>query len=69
VAGYLYEPGDADELVAHVRRLVRQPLLRARMARAARLSVRDRTWQAVNELLVSHYRDVSAPAVSRRQAG
>jgi phosphatidylinositol alpha 1,6-mannosyltransferase len=69
VAGYLYEPGDADELVAHVRRLVRQPLLRARMARAARLSVRDRTWQAVNELLVGHYRDVSAPAVSRRRAG
>jgi phosphatidylinositol alpha 1,6-mannosyltransferase len=39
------------------------------MARAARHSVRDRTWQAVNDLLVSHYRDVSAPAVSRRQAG
>lgn len=69
VAGYLYEPGDAEELVAHVRRLVDQPVLRARMARAARLSVRGRTWQAVNDLLVGHYRDVSAPAASRRWAG
>ena len=69
VAGYLYEPGNADELVAHVERLVTRPVLRRRMAVAARHSVRDRTWQAVNELLVSHYRDVSAPADSRRRAG
>ena len=66
VAGYLYEPGDVDELVAHVRHLVTQPVLRRRMGLAARHSVRDRTWQAVNELLVSHYRDVSAPVVRRR---
>ncbi len=32
-------------------------------------SVRGRTWQAVNELLVEHYRDVSAPVVRRRRAG
>ncbi|WP_090971992.1 glycosyltransferase family 4 protein [Nocardioides exalbidus] len=69
VAGYLYEPGDAGELVAHVERLLTQPVLRRRMSQAARASVRDRTWQAVNELLVSHYLDVSAPAVSRRRAG
>jgi phosphatidylinositol alpha 1,6-mannosyltransferase len=48
---------------------VRQPLLRRRMAVAARHSVRERTWQAVNELLVSHYREVSAPAGTRRRAG
>ena len=69
VAGYLYEPGDASDLVAHVERLVCRPMLRLRMSHAARASVRTRTWQAVNELLVSHYRDVSAPAVSRRRAG
>jgi len=69
VAGYLYEPGDAAELTSHVERLVTQPVLRRRMARAARHSVRDRTWLAVNELLVSHYRDVGAPVLSRRQAG
>ncbi|WP_246849856.1 glycosyltransferase family 4 protein [Nocardioides xinjiangensis] len=69
VAGYLYEPGDARELVAHVERLRTRPVLRRRMAVAARHSVRDRTWQAVNDLLVSHYRDVAAPAGTRRRAG
>ncbi|NPD03085.1 glycosyltransferase family 1 protein [Nocardioides sp. zg-1308] len=70
VAGFLYEPGDAEELAAHVERLVTQPVLRLRMSRAARASVRGRTWQAVNELLVSHYREVgAAPALSRRRAG
>lgn len=69
VAGFLYEPGDAGEMVAHVERLVTQPVLRRRMALAARQSVQGRTWQAVNELLLSHYRDVSAPAASRRRAG
>ena len=69
VAGYLYEPGDAEELVAHVARLVTRPVLRLRMGHAARRSVRDRTWQAVNELLLSHYRDVISPAVGRRRAG
>lgn len=69
VTGYLYEPGNAEELAAHVDHLLSRPMLRLRMARAARHSVRDRTWLAVNELLVSHYRDVSAPVVSRRAAG
>ncbi len=69
VAGYLYEPGDAAGLAAHVARLVAQPVLRRRMSHAARASVRERTWQAVNEVLVGHYRDVVAPAVSRRRAG
>ena len=69
VAGFLYEPGDAEELVAHVERLVTEPMQRLRMSHAARASVRTRTWQAVNELLLSHYRDVVAPVVSRRRAG
>ncbi|WP_235529518.1 glycosyltransferase family 4 protein [Nocardioides sp. Soil774] len=69
VAGYLYEPGDAAELVAHVTHLRDRPVLRHRMSLAARASVRGRTWQAVNDLLVRHYREVSAPPVSRRRAG
>ena len=44
--------------MAHVERLVTQPVLRMRMAHAARHSVRERTWQAVNDLLVSHYREL-----------
>ncbi|NYE34902.1 phosphatidylinositol alpha 1,6-mannosyltransferase [Nocardioides cavernae] len=69
VAGHLYEPGDAAGLVAHVERLVAQPVLRRRMAVAARQSVRERTWQSVNDLLVRHYRDVSEAPRSVRRAG
>lgn len=69
VTGFLHEPGDADALVSCVERLVTQPLLRRRMALAARESVRERTWQAVNELLVEHYRDACGVGVSRRRAG
>ena len=69
VTGWLYEPGDAAELVSHVERLVTHPVLRRRMALAARQSVQGRTWQAVNELLVDHYREVGRPAVTRRRAG
>ena len=69
VTGYLYEPGDAAELVAHVQHLRARPLLRHRMSLAARHSVRGRTWQAVNDLLVHHYREVSAPATPRRHVG
>ena len=58
VAGLLYAPGDADELAAHVRRLASDPLGRHRMALAARRSVRDRSWSAVNARLLAHYRDV-----------
>lgn len=69
VAGFLYEPGDGEELAAHVAHLLARPVQRRRMSLAARSSVGGRTWQAVNELLVSHYRDVSTPTVSRRAAG
>lgn len=64
VAGLLYEPGDAAELVGHVERLVTRPALRRRMGVAARHSVRDRTWRAVNELLVDHYREVVTPVAA-----
>ena len=69
VAGHLYAPGDAEELVAHVERLVARPVLRRRMAIAARQSVQGRTWRAVNELLVDHYREVGRTPVTRRRAG
>lgn len=69
VAGHLYEAGDADELAAHVERLVTRPVLRRRMGLAARQSVQGRTWQAVNELLVDHYREVSGSPVTARRAG
>jgi phosphatidylinositol alpha 1,6-mannosyltransferase len=59
-AGFLYEPGNGEELAAYVDRLVRDPLLRRRMALTARRSVEGRSWKSVNDLLVSHYRDAIA---------
>jgi len=74
VAGYLYRPGDADDLASYVDRLLGDPLGRRRMGLAARRSVRERSWRKVNDALVGHYREVveeraGAPALSRRLAG
>jgi len=57
IAGFLYQPGSGEELTAYVRKLVEDPLLRRRMALAARRSVEGRSWKSVNDLLVRHYRD------------
>lgn len=70
VAGFLYSPGDAGELGGFVDRLVDDALLRRRVSRAARLSVADRSWRAVNDALVEHYREVSGvPARAGLLAG
>jgi phosphatidylinositol alpha 1,6-mannosyltransferase len=66
VAGFLYRPGDGADLAAYVGRLCSEPMLRRRMAVAARHSVEGRSWASVNEALVAHYRDVVAARVSRR---
>ena len=67
--GFLYEPGDGADLAGRVERLVQDPLTRLRMARAARRSVAGRTWQAVNEQLVQHYRELAALPDLTRRAG
>jgi phosphatidylinositol alpha 1,6-mannosyltransferase len=59
VAGFLYDPGDGDDLGGYVDRLARDPEFRRRMGLAARRSVEARSWQAVNEALVRHYREVA----------
>ncbi|SUA75737.1 GDP-mannose-dependent alpha-mannosyltransferase [Nocardia otitidiscaviarum] len=58
--GFLYPPGDADAIVGFVEQLVNDPALRHRTAAAAQQSVRNRSWAAVNHLLVSYYREVIA---------
>lgn len=68
-AGFLYEPGDGVELKWAVDRLTRDPLLRRRMALAARASVRDRSWRAVGDALVDHYREVLGVRLVEAQAG
>jgi phosphatidylinositol alpha 1,6-mannosyltransferase len=67
VAGFLYEPGDGDDLGAYVDRLARDPEFRRRTGLAARRSVEGRSWQAVNEALVEHYRDVAATRTGYRE--
>lgn len=57
-AGFLYPAGDGAALAAYVARLVEAPALRQRMSATAHASVQGRSWQAVNDRLVMHYRQV-----------
>jgi phosphatidylinositol alpha 1,6-mannosyltransferase len=70
-AGYLYQPGNGTELAAYVARLVDDPHLRTQVAATAHRSVRGRSWQAVNDRLVEHYREVCGSRVShmKRRVG
>jgi phosphatidylinositol alpha 1,6-mannosyltransferase len=68
VAGFLYEPGDGDDLGGYVDRLARDAEFRVRMGYAARRSVEGRSWAAVNRALVEHYRSVIADRRDQHQA-
>lgn len=71
--GFLYAPGDGAQLALAVGRLHEDPRLRRRMGRNARIAVTGRSWQAINDRLVGHYRAVlrgtaaPAPVRARRQ--
>ncbi|MFE1079608.1 glycosyltransferase family 4 protein [Nocardiopsis alba] len=65
--GLLYAPDSVRELRVAVGRLAHNRAVRASMAAAARPSVAHRTWEAINEELIEHYRSVIAP--SRELAG
>lgn len=55
--GHLYEPGDVDAMVGHVRRLASDASLRTRYSANARATVERRTWHSVCDVLMDHYRD------------
>ena len=57
--GFLYPPGDGVGLRERVRLLVGDDLLRRTMGRAAVAGVQGRSWHALNEQLVRHYREVA----------
>ncbi len=59
VNGFLYPPGDGAALRARVRELTEDRPLRRSMGSAAVAGVQDRSWHAVNEQLLGHYRSVS----------
>jgi phosphatidylinositol alpha 1,6-mannosyltransferase len=54
--GWLYTPGDLDDLRDRVRDLAGDEAKRRAMGRAARESVAHRTWPEVGRALVRHYR-------------
>ena len=56
--GLLFAPDSRSELRAAVARLVEDRELRARWGAAGRAAVEHRTWNAVNDQLLRHYRDV-----------
>ncbi|WP_345802095.1 glycosyltransferase [Microbacterium sp. AZCO] len=55
IDGWLYRPGDLADLRARVEDLVGDEAKRRAFGRAARESVRERTWEAVSRQLVGHY--------------
>lgn len=69
--GFLYNPGDLEQMETAVRTLVDDDALRTRMAIQARPSVAHRTWERVCDDLLQHYahvmaRTAPAPATDAR---
>lgn len=56
--GLLYRPGDGHDLAAGVDRLVGDPELRRVMGATALRAVQERSWSAISEQLLTHYRAV-----------
>lgn len=57
IDGWLYRPGDLDDLRSRVQDLVGDPAKRAAFGAAARAAMLDRSWQRTVERLVGHYRE------------
>ncbi|MBV9661775.1 MAG: glycosyltransferase family 1 protein [Acidimicrobiales bacterium] len=66
--GLLFSPGHPELMRHAVLELVRRPELRARMSRQARRSVQGRSWTAVGDELLEHYRSVAGLPASKRAA-
>jgi phosphatidylinositol alpha 1,6-mannosyltransferase len=54
--GYLVPPGDGRSITRAVSELAADPVLRRHVGRQARASVAGRTWAAVGDELLDHYR-------------
>ncbi|XBB69830.1 glycosyltransferase family 1 protein [Nocardioides sp. WV_118_6] len=67
-SGLLYRPGDGTALAAAVDRLARDEELRRAMALTALRAVQERSWFAINEQLVTHYRAVIGARAGARAA-
>ncbi|HEU4807856.1 MAG TPA: glycosyltransferase family 1 protein [Homoserinimonas sp.] len=67
--GWLYEPGNLHELRDRVADLAGDTAKRRAFAQAAHDTVRDRSWAAVCDALIEHYRDAIALQASRPLTG
>lgn len=68
VTGTLVPPLDAKALADAVAALVADPRRRRAYGRAGRAAVAARSWTAVGDELIGHYRDVLAPGIARPAA-
>jgi len=69
LTGFLVPPGERDALAAAAGRLAAEPALRAAMSEAARRRVLGRSWSALVDELIGHYRAVlGAGATPARMA-
>ena len=64
VTGFLVPPGERDALAAAAGRLAAEPALRAAMSEAARRRVLGRSWSALVDELIGHYRTVLGAGAS-----
>ena len=62
--GWLYRPGDLDDLRARVLDLLGDATKRRAFSSAARASVAHRTWASLGDELIGHYRTVTAPRLT-----
>ncbi|WP_305773784.1 GDSL-type esterase/lipase family protein [Leucobacter sp. wl10] len=69
IDGWTYRPGDLAEMRSRVEDLVGDHGKRAAFSRAARGSVRHRTWSSLCEQLVDHYREAQEVCRPRVLAG
>ncbi len=58
--GFLYTPGQLDEMVAYVTALVEDAEMRERFSAHARISVEGRTWEKVCDRLIDYYEEAAA---------
>lgn len=63
--GFLYPPDDPQQITGAVAAIAGDPALRARLGQQARRSVEGRTWEAVGDALLGHYRSVMAEPARR----
>jgi phosphatidylinositol alpha 1,6-mannosyltransferase len=66
--GYLVRPFEANGFTDAVRDLATDPARRASFGAAGRRAIEGRSWQAVGDELIAHYRAVSGYRVEPRPA-